>query len=85
MTRVSTGVYWLLGKHYGRPDWTPMNCLFMVVITLTTIGYGDWLELRNLHLAELFTMFLAISPVPVASSSTVLCRTTGRRSSYSRS
>ena len=24
-----------------------MNCLFMVVITLTTIGYGDWLELKT--------------------------------------
>ena len=65
LTLVSTGVYWLLGKHYGRPDWTPMNCLFMVVITLTTIGYGDWLELRNLHLAELFTMFLALVGIAV--------------------
>ena len=33
----------------------------------------------------LFTMFFAISPVPVASSSTALCRTAGRSSSYSRS
>ncbi|HND10837.1 MAG TPA: hypothetical protein PLY80_10390, partial [Pseudomonadota bacterium] len=30
LTLLSTGVYWLLGKHYGRADWTPMNCLFMV-------------------------------------------------------
>jgi voltage-gated potassium channel len=65
LTVVSTVVYWLLGQHYGRPDWTPMNCLFMVVITLTTIGYGDWLELRNLHLAEVFTMFLALIGIAV--------------------
>ena len=65
LTLLSTGVYWLLGKHYGRADWTPMNCLFMVVITLTTIGYGDWLELKNLHLAEGFTMFLALVGIAV--------------------
>ncbi len=60
LTLLSTVAYWLLGKHYGRPDWTPMNCLFMVVITLTTIGYGDWLDIKNLHLAEGFTMMLAL-------------------------
>jgi len=65
LTVVSTVVYWLLGKHYGRVDWTPMNCLFMVVITLTTIGYGDWLELRNLYLAEVFTMMLALIGIAV--------------------
>ena len=65
LTVMATLVYWLLGRHYGRVDWAPMNCLFMVVITLTTIGYGDWLELRNLHLAEVFTMFLALVGIAV--------------------
>jgi voltage-gated potassium channel len=60
LTVISTGVFWLLGRYYHRPDWTLMNCLFMVVITLTTIGYGDWLELKNLFAAEAFTMLLAM-------------------------
>jgi voltage-gated potassium channel len=60
LTLLSTVVFWSLGHLYHRPDWTWMNCLFMVVITLTTIGYGDWLELRGLHLAEAFTMLLAM-------------------------
>jgi voltage-gated potassium channel len=57
---VSTLVYCLLGVYYKRPDWTFMNSLFMVVITLSTIGYGDWLDLKGLTLAEIYTMFLAM-------------------------
>lgn len=60
LTVISTLVFWLLGRYYHRPDWTVMNCLFMTVITLTTIGYGDWLELKNLFAAEVFTMLLAM-------------------------
>jgi voltage-gated potassium channel len=60
ITALSTLVYWLLGRYYGREDWTAFNCLFMVVITLTTIGYGDWLQIKGLYLAELYTMFLAL-------------------------
>lgn len=60
LTAASTAVFWGLGRYYHRPDWTVMNCLFMTVITLTTIGYGDWLELKNLHAAEIFTMLLAM-------------------------
>lgn len=60
LTVVSTAVFWGLGRLYHRPDWTVMNCLFMVVITLTTIGYGDWLDLKNLAAAEAFTMLLAM-------------------------
>lgn len=39
LTVISTLVFWGLGRYYHRLDWTFMNCLFMVVITLTTIGY----------------------------------------------
>ena len=65
LTLLATLIYWGLGKYYHRPDWTLMNCLFMVVITLTTIGYGDWLELKNLYAAEAFTMLLAMIGIAV--------------------
>jgi len=65
LTVLSTGIFWGLGHYYHRPEWSLMNCLFMVVITLTTIGYGDWLDIRNLYLAELFTMLLALIGIAV--------------------
>lgn len=65
LTVLSTAIYYLLGIYYGRTDWTWLRCLFMVVITLSTIGYGDWLEIRDAPLAELYTMFLAIVGVGV--------------------
>jgi voltage-gated potassium channel len=61
---VSTVVYYFLGKYYGR-DWHLLECLFMVIITLSTIGYGDWLHIQGLALAEVYTMFLALAGVGV--------------------
>jgi voltage-gated potassium channel len=48
-------------------DWTLRQCLFMVVITMSTIGYGDWLHLEgnNFVLAEYFTMLLAMIGIAV--------------------
>jgi voltage-gated potassium channel len=61
ITLLSTFVYWLLGQYYRPvPEWTLFDCLFMVVITLTTIGYGDWLGIRGKELAEVYTMLLAV-------------------------
>jgi voltage-gated potassium channel len=65
LTIASTLVFYFLGQYYGRDNWTILNCLFMVVITLTTIGYGDWLNIQGLALAEIYTMFLAIVGVGV--------------------
>lgn len=65
LTIVSTLIFYGLGRYYHRPDWTFMNCLFMVVITLTTIGYGDWLDIRNLVGAQAFTMLLAMVGIAV--------------------
>jgi len=60
----STFVYYALGKYYGV-DWSLMKCLFMVVITMTTIGYGDWLNIDGKPLAEIYTMLLAIVGIGV--------------------
>jgi len=60
ITVISTAVYYALGLYYERADWTVQNCLFMVVITLTTIGYGDWLQIKTAPLAQYYTMLLAV-------------------------
>lgn len=59
---VSSVVYYLLGIYY-ETHWSVMDCVFMVAITISTIGYGDWLELRGKMLAELFTILLAFAGI----------------------
>ncbi len=61
----STLVYYAIGLYHGREQWTLLNCLFMTVITLSTIGYGDWLDIKGLPLATIFTMVLAVVGVAV--------------------
>lgn len=61
---VSSVVYYLLGMYYGR-NWSVMDCVFMVSITLSTIGYGDWLGIKDLTLVELYTMLLALAGIGV--------------------
>ncbi|MCY3021586.1 MAG: NAD-binding protein [Planctomycetota bacterium] len=64
---VSTVVYYLLGFYYGKP-WGIKDCLFMVIITLSTIGYGDWLKIQEIPGNELimaFTMFLILAGMGV--------------------
>ncbi|HEY3321513.1 MAG TPA: NAD-binding protein [Planctomycetota bacterium] len=63
---VSTVVYFAAGAYYGQ-HWSMLDCLFMVVITLSTIGYGDWLNIQALHsnFLMVFTMFLAMAGMGV--------------------
>ena len=49
----STGYFILLG---GKPRF--MDCLYMTVISLTTVGYGEILEIRGNIPLEIFTMIL---------------------------
>ncbi len=62
---ASTLIYYAIGLYHGREQWTLLNCLFMTVITLSTIGYGDWLDIKGLPGATLFTMLLAVVGVAV--------------------
>ena len=49
----STGYYIIFG---GQPKF--MDCLYMTVISITSVGYGEVLEISGNLPAELFTMFL---------------------------
>lgn len=52
--------YLLLGWHYGYEDWTFLRCLYMTVITITTIGYGDVLGSDGRPLSLLYTVGLSL-------------------------
>lgn len=49
----SIGYYFILG---GKARF--MDCIYMTVISLTTVGYGEILEVRGNIPAEIFTMIL---------------------------
>ena len=61
---VSTLIYYVLGIAYGR-NWRLIDCLFMVVITLTTVGYDDVLHVADCLPAYIFTMGLAMAGIGV--------------------
>ena len=49
--------YWLLGD--GR--WELGDCLYMTVITVTTVGYGEMLpDMEHVHYARGFTVILLV-------------------------
>jgi len=65
---LSTVFYYFMGLYCYHTHWSLLDCLFMVVITLSTIGYGDWLNIQqipNNWVIETFTMFLAIAGMGV--------------------
>lgn len=53
VTAGSTGYYILFG---GKPDF--IDCLYMTVISLTSVGYGEILEVTGNIPAQVFTMLL---------------------------
>lgn len=65
VTVASTLILWGLGRYYGQESWTLFDCLFMVVITLSTVGYGDWLDVRPFFMAKAYTLFLNVVGVVV--------------------
>jgi len=58
---VGTAGYWYLaGKEYSLLD-----CLYMVIITISTVGYGEIIELSGNPAGRIFTIFIAISGIGV--------------------
>lgn len=53
--------YWLIGgKNYSLVD-----CLYMTFITITTIGYGEIIEMSGNPAGRIFTIFVAISGISI--------------------
>jgi voltage-gated potassium channel len=54
--------YWFIGgRHYSLVD-----CLYMTFITITTIGYGEIIDMSGNPTGRIFTMFIAISGISIA-------------------
>jgi voltage-gated potassium channel len=51
--------YWFIGEE--RYDF--VDCLYMTVITITTIGFTEVIDLRGEPFNELFTMFIAFTGI----------------------
>jgi voltage-gated potassium channel len=58
---VGTVGYWYVGDQ----KYSLVDCLYMTVITVTTIGYGEIIDMAGKPAARIFTMFIAISGVGI--------------------
>lgn len=56
--------YYLLGLLMGYPA-SLLNCLYMTVITLTTVGYGEVIPVAQTEVGRLFSVLLILSGVGV--------------------
>ncbi|MBW2464220.1 MAG: hypothetical protein JRH11_21405, partial [Deltaproteobacteria bacterium] len=62
LTVASTG-YWILGQlHHGgtltptlREPWSVLDCIYMVIVTVSTIGYTETLPLNPGQTLEVFS------------------------------
>lgn len=51
---------------FGEGRYSVVDCLYMTIITITTIGYGEIIDLSNKPLARVFTIFIAFSGIGIA-------------------
>lgn len=59
---LGTAGYWIIG---GMRN-SFIDCLYMTVITITTIGYGEIIDMSGKPGGRVFTMFLALSGISTA-------------------
>ena len=57
----TTGYYYV-----GEGRYSVMDCLYMTVITILTIGYGEIIDLTNSSHGRLFTIFIAFTGIGTA-------------------
>ncbi len=57
----TAGYYWI-----GGGDWTFEDCAYMVLITITTVGYAEVLPVHETGQGRLFTMMLLVTGMGVS-------------------
>jgi voltage-gated potassium channel len=62
----SLGYYLLALLHYHRPYWEMADCLYMTVITLTTVGFGEIIDVANVPWARFFTVIILLSGLGIS-------------------
>ncbi|MEK7447945.1 MAG: potassium channel protein [Planctomycetota bacterium] len=63
ITAIGTAGY----KIIGGPETSIIDAVYMTVITLTTVGYGEIVDLSNKPVGRIFTMILLISGIGILS------------------
>ena len=56
--------YWLFGLYYHQ-DWGLLDCAYMTLISLSTVGFGEILRIDHLPVVRVFTMLLILSGMGV--------------------
>lgn len=54
------GLYWQGKISLVSPAWSLIDCFYMTIITLTTVGFGEIIDLASVPGARLFTVFILI-------------------------
>jgi len=50
----------------GEGQYSVVDCLYMTIITVTTVGFGEILDLSHKPVGRVFTMFIAFSGIGIA-------------------
>jgi len=59
VSALGTTGYWSLGQLPGNhPPWSLLDCAYMTAITLTTVGYGEVIDVGSAPFGREFTMMI---------------------------
>ncbi len=66
MALIAVFIIGTLGYHLlGGPRYSWEDCFYMTFITITTIGYGEIIDVNHYEYGRLFTVFIGISGIGV--------------------